>query len=522
MDKPDDYFEAARSIVLGNFEEAQYRLNKILEGTNKSEDYCGVLLNDLGVCSWYLDDKKRAKEYFQKSLEINPSFVPAKDNLALLDNQTVLDKKVFVTENLVHSTEVEDSEFKVAVISSLFNWPSQAGGIVHTLELIQNLRKAHLDAHHFYIKSQELGVGNLGGPLPYQNTQIDITGSTNPLNELLSKLNAEVTKYSPDIVIIIDTWNLRPWIAKAIGEFPYIFRQQALECICPLNNLRFLFDESLEATHMQCSGNQFEDRAQCLECLSKNSSFSGPLHHLERELSQVDSKEYEQLLNWTYKNAACVFTLNPNTKSLLDKYCKRVEVVTWGMEPKRFPSVRKERQNDKKRLLFAGIVNEAIKGFHILFEACAQIYELRDDFELIVTAQPPGPPAPFCKFVGWKSQVELPTLIASSDILIMPTIAQEGLARTTVEAMACGVPTIASDIGGIPHTVTHNETGLLFPPGNVTQLVECISLLLDNDALRIKLGENGRKDFEKRFKWKTVISEFYLPIFRSIIKSVEG
>lgn len=66
---------------------------------------------------------------------------------------------------------------------------------------------------------------------------------------------------------------------------------------------------------------------------------------------------------------------------------------------------------------------------------------------MIVTADPSqGPADPFIKYIGWQSQTDLPRRIREADVLVFPTVAEEGLWRTPVEAMGVGRPVIASRI----------------------------------------------------------------------------
>jgi len=94
----------------------------------------------------------------------------------------------------------------------------------------------------------------------------------------------------------------------------------------------------------------------------------------------------------------------------------------------------------------------------------------------------------------------------------VPTIAQEGLSRTSVEAMASGIPVIASRIGGLPYTVSDGITGLLFEPGDAADLARKIARLLDDPALRRQMGLAGRRRFEDEFTWQTVIERYYRPL----------
>jgi hypothetical protein len=94
----------------------------------------------------------------------------------------------------------------------------------------------------------------------------------------------------------------------------------------------------------------------------------------------------------------------------------------------------------------------------------------------------------------------------------MPTIAQEALGRTAVEAMAVGRPVIASRLGGLPFTVVDGATGLLSEPGDAQDLARKIEMLLDDVPLRERLGQAGRRRFEEHYSWDVIIKRHYLPL----------
>jgi len=126
-----------------------------------------------------------------------------------------------------------------------------------------------------------------------------------------------------------------------------------------------------------------------------------------------------------------------------------------------------------------------------------------------VTCDPPGRIDELTRSVGWCSQADLPRHYRAADICLVPTIAQEGLSRTSVEAMASGIPVIASRIGGLPFTVADGATGLLFESGNVDDLAAKIETLLDDRPLRERMGRAARKRFEEHFTWEKIIEKHY-------------
>jgi glycosyltransferase involved in cell wall biosynthesis len=160
----------------------------------------------------------------------------------------------------------------------------------------------------------------------------------------------------------------------------------------------------------------------------------------------------------------------------------------------------------------AAVVDEYMKGFRVVHEACKRLWQKRRDFELIATGEPAGRVDDFTHFTGWVSQEELPKHYWDTDITVVPTIAQEGLSRTSVEAMAAGKPVVASRIGGLQFTVADGATGLLCEPGNPDDLARKLSILLDDTELRRRMGLAGRKRFEEEFTWEVVIEKHYRPL----------
>ena len=105
------------------------------------------------------------------------------------------------------------------------------------------------------------------------------------------------------------------------------------------------------------------------------------------------------------------------------------------------------------------------------------------------------------EFLGRIPHSQVPTLLNEMDIFIMPSI-HESFGVAALEASACGLPVIASDVGGIPEVVVHRKTGLLIPPGNPEALAEAVVYLIENPDLREKLGKDGREFVMETFDWQ--------------------
>lgn len=107
-------------------------------------------------------------------------------------------------------------------------------------------------------------------------------------------------------------------------------------------------------------------------------------------------------------------------------------------------------------------------------------------------------------FAGFRNDVD--RILPCLDLVVHPAL-MEGLGVSLLQASACGVPVVASRVGGIPETIRHGENGLLVPPGNPAVLEEAINVLLGAPQKRLMMGKRGRR----------IVSDFF-----SIPRMVEG
>jgi len=93
------------------------------------------------------------------------------------------------------------------------------------------------------------------------------------------------------------------------------------------------------------------------------------------------------------------------------------------------------------------------------------------------------------------------------DMLVLPSDA-EGFGLVLIEAMAAGVPVVATNVPGIRDVVTHEQTGLLVPPRRPDQLAQAIQRIEEDPPLRHRLVVNAIEDVRRRFSWDTVLPEY--------------
>jgi glycosyltransferase involved in cell wall biosynthesis len=177
-----------------------------------------------------------------------------------------------------------------------------------------------------------------------------------------------------------------------------------------------------------------------------------------------------------------------------------------------FPSSSRPSANGPPTILFIGRMVEK-KGLPYLFDACAILARSGHAFRLRIIGD--GPLLEECReraepfgdsvvFLGRLAPERVREELGAADIVCMPSVEaadgdNEGLPIVALEAQAAGLPIVAFDQGPVPECVRANETGLLAEERSAVNLASCLSRLLTDPDLRLKLAREGRRHVEVKF-----------------------
>ncbi|MFC1502487.1 glycosyltransferase [bacterium] len=105
-------------------------------------------------------------------------------------------------------------------------------------------------------------------------------------------------------------------------------------------------------------------------------------------------------------------------------------------------------------------------------------------------------------FTGFIENHRIPGFINKMDIFIIPSISDsETFGVAAVEAAACQLPVIASDIGGLPEVINHDKTGFLVPPRNPQSIADRVIQLITDTKLRQRMGKDARRRVREDYDW---------------------
>ncbi|MEM3824259.1 MAG: glycosyltransferase family 4 protein, partial [Candidatus Bathyarchaeia archaeon] len=126
-----------------------------------------------------------------------------------------------------------------------------------------------------------------------------------------------------------------------------------------------------------------------------------------------------------------------------------------------------------------------------------------DKFQSEIMEMAKSLPPNTIRFVENIPHLMLPDFYSAADVVVVPSL-YDAFPKVVLEAMACGIPVVASDVGGIPEMVSHGRTGFLVEPCNSSRLAEAlVSVLMDEDLKR-RLASNAFRLVSNLYTWSNV------------------
>lgn len=201
--------------------------------------------------------------------------------------------------------------------------------------------------------------------------------------------------------------------------------------------------------------------------------------------------------------------VSPAALGFVSKYFPgSYRVIPNGVDTERFSPggvnlrERLALRDDDFVFLFVGR-NEPRKGLGLAVEAFRRVRERRAEARLLVVGARDVPRERGVMSLGVVDEESLPSAYRTADVLLAPSLGGESFGMVLVEAMACGVPVIASDIPGYRYVLQGGTGGRLTPVGSVVALEETMMEILEEPSLRERLAVEARRRAEE-FSWERV------------------
>jgi len=141
------------------------------------------------------------------------------------------------------------------------------------------------------------------------------------------------------------------------------------------------------------------------------------------------------------------------------------------------------------------------------FDALRAYYGDARSYAAALRERVPPPLRERVRFLGTVPNRELPALYRDADVFAFPSVWDEPFGMPVIEAMATGLPVVATRVGALPETVLDGETGALVEAGDVPSLAAALDDLLGSPARRREWGAAGRRRVAETFSWDALVAD---------------
>ena len=230
-------------------------------------------------------------------------------------------------------------------------------------------------------------------------------------------------------------------------------------------------------------------------------------------------------LHWIRSVDAIVSVCKQSSKELLQNGFSKEALVEIpnGIDTNKFSEVDFKVKRDPRTITFVGRL-DSYKGVNFLLEGFKELLSKVDNLRLIIIGN--GPDESILKdkakdlgilgFVAFKGRREdILTELYTTDIFVLPSLS-EGMSNVLLEAMACGLPVVATSVGGNSDLIKDRHNGLLIPPRDSMKLCEALLELLEDGDLAQRLGKEARNTVERYYSMECVVDN-YITLYNRLV-----
>ena len=204
---------------------------------------------------------------------------------------------------------------------------------------------------------------------------------------------------------------------------------------------------------------------------------------------------------------------------------KKISVIHNGVDTTLFTPRDSEKKTDRKQILWVGRYIPG-KGVEYLTEAFSRVREKIPGAHLVLVGEGPEKTAieerirklhinGSVTMIDYLDNEKIPGIYKDSDIFVLPSL-MEGVPRTILEAMACGVPVVTTDL---PHLVDIIDgAGLVVPSKDPAVLSEAILTILEDPSLAETMSQRARTKIEQEYSWEDTVGKT-LALYGAVIAS---
>lgn len=218
-------------------------------------------------------------------------------------------------------------------------------------------------------------------------------------------------------------------------------------------------------------------------------------------------RKWKILEKSTYEKADIIFTMSKSVQdSLINDYGigkDKIRVVGAGPNLDTIPR-RQDKSYKNPTIFFVG-KSFKNKGGEILLKAFWSVRELIPNARLIIVGPKEKIQGPGILWKGFVDFQSMPALYRQASLFVLPTL-REAFGLSFLEAMAHQLPCIGTNIQAIPEIIDNEKTGFTVPILDETKLAEKIILLLKDEKLMKKMGDEGYNKIKEYFNWNLVAS----------------